>query len=110
MPSSIFVIGDANLDRFWPESQLARPQLVGVPFKHVSCLDTLGSALSDLNDSFEYALISVLTSMLIEEGSAADVSGSSFNITRDVVKLVRSAAKRAPKLEVMRSNLAWIVL
>ena len=100
MSYSRFIIGDAHLTRFWPECQLSRPQLVGVPFKSASCFDTLVSALSDVTDGYDYVLISVLSSMIIDEASPSDVTASSFAILRDAVKSIGSAAKKSSKVEV----------
>ena len=94
------IIGDANITRFWPDCQSARPQLVAVPMRPAKCLDTLSSALSEVTDEFDCILISVLTSMLIDEASSADVSGSSFNIIRDAVRLISASAKKSSKVEV----------
>ena len=100
MPYSMLIIADGNVTRFWDAAQLSRPQLAGVTLKPVSCLDTLASSLSEVNDGFDFAIISVLTSLLLEEASAADLKGSSLNICQDVVRRVSAAAKRSSKVEV----------
>ena len=100
MSYQILIVGDANIVRFWEAAQLSRPQLVGVTLKPVSCMDTLASSLSDVNDGLDFVLVSVLTSLLVEEASATDVKGSSYNIIKDAYKLVLAAAKRAGRVEV----------
>ena len=65
------LIGDSNVGRFWASAQTARPQLVGVPFKSATCLDTFSSALSDVTDALDFVMVSVLTGLLIDEGSAS---------------------------------------
>ena len=100
MSYQLMIVGDANVVRFWEDAQVSRRELVGVSLKPVSCLDTLTSALSDVNDGLDYTLISVLTSLLIDEASSSDVRVSSYNIVRDVVKRIAAAAKRASRVEV----------
>ena len=94
------IVGDSNVARFWQASQLARPQLVGVPLKTVSCLDTLAVALSDVNDSFDFVVVSVSTCLVLEEASSSDVKGSSSNVFEAMIKHVSAAAKKAPRAEV----------
>ena len=100
MAYSRLIIGDANVARFWQASQLARPQLVGLPLKTANCFDTLASSLSDVTDALDYVVISVLTSLLLDEVSASDVSTSSTNVLQSMVKHVEAAAKRSSKVEV----------
>ena len=94
------IIGDSGVARFWQASQTARPQLLGVVLKPVSCFDTLASALDSVCDEMDYAVISVLTGLLIEEGTSADVSGSCSSVLDAVVKRVCGAAGRSPRVEV----------
>ena len=100
MSYKVMIVADANVVRFWDAVQLARPQMVGVSLRPVSCLDTLSAALSDINDGIDYALVSVLTTLLLEEASASDVRASSYNIIRDVVKRVVACAKKSGRVEV----------
>ena len=100
MPYSMLIIADGNVTRFWDSAQLSRPQLTGVTLKPVSCTDTLANSLSEVNDGFDFTIISVLTTLLLEEASAADLRGASLNICHDVVRRVSAAAKRASKVEV----------
>ena len=100
MPYQFIILGDSNVVRFWEAAQTARPQLLGVSLKPVNCIDTLASALSELNEGFDYALVSVLTSMLLEEASSADIKNSCGNIIRDVVRLISSAAIKSKRVEV----------
>ena len=100
MPYTLMILGDANVARFWEAAQVARPQLVGVTFKPISCMDTFSASLTDVNDGFDFVLVSVLTSLLVEECSSTDVTASSQNIIVDLVKLLRLAAKKSSKVEV----------
>ena len=94
------VIADANIGRSWQASQLARPQLVGVPLKNAACLDTLASSLMDVTDALDYVVISVATSLVLDEASSTDVRGSSFNVFETMVKHVMAAAKKSARVEV----------
>ena len=100
MPYSMMIIGDANVARFWDAAQVARPQLVGVAFRPVSCMDTISSSLREVNDGLDFVLVSVLTSLLLEECSSADVAGTSKNIIGDLAKHLSLAAKKSSKVEV----------
>ena len=100
MSYQLLIVGDSNVVRFWEAAQISRPQLVGVTLKPVSCMDTLASSLADVNDGLDYVLISVLTSLLIDEVSPADLRGSSYNIIRDAYKIILSASKKASRVEV----------
>ena len=101
MSYSRLIIGDANVARFWQASQLARPQLVGVPMKTAACLDTLASSLADVTDALDYVIIAVATSLFLEEGSSSDVSGSSLNVFQELVRHVVATAKKSSRVEVI---------
>ena len=94
------ILGDVTITRSWQAAQLARPQLVGVPLKAASCLDTLVSGLSDVTDELDYVLISVLNSLIIEEGSAADVRASCSSIFDEALRVIGAAAKKSSRVEV----------
>ena len=94
------IIGDSNIDRFWQASQLARPQLVGVALKPVSCYDTLEAAVGSITDEFDYVLVSTVTSFLLDELSPSDVSVSAFNIMEGLVKRLTAAARKSKRTEV----------
>ena len=100
MTYSRLVIGDSNIVRFWQAAQLARPQLVGVPLKPVSCHDTLSAALDSITDELDYVIVSVLTSFLIEEGSSVDVRNTCFSVIESVVKGISRAAIKSKRVEV----------
>ena len=94
------IIGDPNIVRVWQAAQVSRPCLVGVPLKASSCLDTLNSGLADVNDELDYIIVSMLTSVLTEEGSSLDVCGSASNIISDAFKLISAAARKSSRVEV----------
>ena len=102
MTYRVLLLGDANVARFWEAAQVARPQLVGMTFKPVSCSDTFAASLQDVNDGFDYVLVSVLTSLLLEECLAAEIEGTSMNIIPDLVKQLCLAAKKSSKVEVCK--------
>ena len=103
MTYSRLIIGDANIVRFWQASQtaaLSGPQLVGVPLKAVSCLDTYESALASVTEEFDLVLVSVLTSLLLDEITSVDVRNSSLNVFEATIKRLSAVAKRNKKVEV----------
>ena len=97
------ILGDPAVVRVWQAAQLAKAQLVGVPLKPVSCLDTLTSGLSDVTDELDYVIVSVLTHLLTEEASATDVRVSCGEIISDVARVVTAAAKKSTRVEVRNS-------
>ena len=94
------LIGDVNVARFWQPMQAARPQLKEVAFKHASCLDTLETALDSVSDEHDYAVVSMVTSVLVEDGSAMDVRGSSVNALEASLKRIIAASKRSMHCQV----------
>ena len=97
------LIGDANVARFWPAAQVARPQLMGVNFREASCSETLSAALSEVTDTLDPVIISVLSEFLIEEASALDISQSCSNIVGDVFRALERSAKRSSNVQVIDS-------
>ena len=102
------LIGDVNVGRFWQASQAARPQLRDVPFKSASCFDTLEVALDSVSDEHDMALISMMTSVAVEEGSAIDVIGSAKNVFDQVFRRISAAAKKSGRCEVCFLDLLYI--
>ena len=94
------IIGDSSIARFWAAAQLARPQLMSTAFKESSCLETLASALSDVNDSLDSVLVAVLSDLIIEEASSADITASCTNIVGDVFRALQRAASRSANVQV----------
>ena len=94
------LIGDANVIRFWQASQLARPMMLGVPLKSVSCMDTFESALADVTDELDYVLVSVLTSLLLEEATPTTLFDSCSNVVQAIVKRIGVSAKKSSRVEV----------
>ena len=94
------LLGDVHVVLSWQAAQTSRPQLVGMPMTAANCLDTLTSGLASVTDELDYVIVSVLSSMLNEEGSAADVRGSCSNIISDAIRVISAAAKRSSRVEV----------
>ena len=69
---SRLLIGDNNLARFWPAYQFGRAGLAGASMVTSTDLDTFDNALTQIEDR-EQVLLSVLTSILIEEANSSDV-------------------------------------
>ena len=95
------IIGDVNVGRFWLAAQSARPQLREVPLRNTFCLDTLEASLDGVSDELDMVILSVMTSLITEEGSAADVSGSASNIIDQAIRRVVGCAKKSKRCEVV---------
>ena len=100
MTYRLLITGDGNVVRFWQAAQLARPQLVGVPLKPATCLDTLEASLVGVTDEYDYVLVSVLTSLLLDVASASNLANSCSNIIQTVAKRVATSAKKSARVEV----------
>ena len=94
------LVGDVNVGRFWQAMQGARPQLKDVPFRQAGCPDTLETALAHVSDEYDLAVVSMVTSVLIEECSAIDIKGSAVNCLEPIIKLIVAAAKRSAHCQV----------
>ena len=105
MACTRLLIGDSNIARFWSAAQLARPQLMGVSFKEASCCETLSAALSDVTDTLDAVIVSMLSDFIIDEASAVDVDGTCGNIISDVIRALERAAKRSSNVQVTKTFL-----
>ena len=94
------LIGDGNLTRFWQAAQAARPHLKDVPIKSAACLFTLEAGLEMVSDEMDYVIVSVVTSVVIDDGNATDVAGSSRNALESVFKRVTASGRKAPHCQV----------
>ena len=95
------LIGDANIGRFWQALKGARPQLKDVQCRQASCLDTLETAHDQVSDEYDLAILSLVTSILLDECSSADVKGSAINAIDPVVRRVVGAAKKSSHCQVL---------
>ena len=73
------LIGDNNLSRFWPAYQFSRPSLKTSTLITATDLDTLDQALTQVDDK-EQVLISILTSVLLEEVNQQEIASSAYNV------------------------------
>ena len=76
---SRLLIGDNNLSRFWPSYQFSRSALKGVQLCTATDLDTFDHGLSQVEDK-SVVVISVLTSILLEEVNQLEVESSAANV------------------------------
>ena len=81
---SRLLIGDNNLSRFWSAVQFSRPALKSSSLLAATDLDTLDHALSQIEDK-EVIVVSVLTSILLEEVNQLELESSAYNVCEQVV-------------------------
>ena len=103
---SRLLIGDNNLSRFWAAYQFARPNMKDSVLMTATDLDTLDHALSQVEDR-DQVIICVLTSILIEEAHAVDVSVSASNLCSEVVTRLQGVCPRSPSCQVALSFVNW---
>ena len=96
---SRLLIGDNNLSKFWPAFQFARPSLKHSVMVTATDLDGLDHALSQTEEK-EQVIVSVLTSILLEEINQDDISGSAFNICEQAVSRLLGLCPRVPSCQV----------
>ena len=103
-------LGDANIGRFWQAFQSSRPQLRNSQYKSVVCLDTLDTALEAVTDELDFVVLSVLTSLILDEGSGADIRGTVTNIVDAAKKRVVAAARKSSRCEVCEFADYWLIV
>ena len=96
---SRLLIGDNNLSRFWPAHQFSRPNLKGSVLVTATDLDTLDHALSQIEDR-EQVIVSVLTSILLEEVNSLEVESSAYNVCSEVVTRLSGLCPQAQSVQV----------
>ena len=96
---SRLLIGDNNLSRFWAAYSFARPGLKSSTLVTATDLDTLDHALTQIEDR-EQVLLSVLTSILIEEANSSDVSVSASNVCNEALARLVGVCPRNPGCQV----------
>ena len=104
------IIGDGNVVRFWQAAQISRKELLGVRLHHVSCMDTLDSSLGEITDEFDYVLVSVLTSLVLDEVSSSDIRKSGTNLFGDVTRRIAAAAKKSSRAQVCALSYCFLWL
>ena len=96
---SRLLIGDNNLSKFWPAFQFARPSLKHSVMVTATDLDGLDHALSQTEEK-EQVIVSVLTSIILEEINQDDISGSAFNVCEQAVSRLLGLCPRVPSCQV----------
>ena len=96
---SRLLVGDNNLTKFWPAQQFGRSSLKGSLLVTATNLDTLDHALTQA-DERDQVIVSVLTSILIDEVNCLEVASSSFNVCNEVVSRLAGLGPRSPSCQV----------
>ena len=98
---SRLLIGDNNLSKFWPAFQFARPSLKHSVLVTATDLDGLDHALSKTEER-EQVIVSVLTSVLLDEINQDEVGSSAFNVCEQVVTRLLGLCPSVPSCQVRR--------
>ena len=96
---SRLLIGDNNLTRFWPAFQFGRPGLAGATLITSTDLDTFDTALTQIEDK-DQVIVSVLTSILLDEINTTEIDVSSLNICSEVVSRLVGFCPQMPSCQV----------
>ena len=93
------LIGDNNLSRFWPAYQFSRPSLKTSTLITATDLDTLDQALTQVDDK-EQVLISILTSVLLEEVNQQEIASSAYNVCDQTISRLLGLCPQSPSCQV----------
>ena len=96
---SRLLIGDNNLSKFWPAYQFSRPTLKLSTLITATDLDALDGALSQVEDKNQ-VIVSVLTSILLDEINTTEIDVSSLNICSEVVSRLVGFCPQMPSCQV----------
>ena len=99
---SRLLIGDNNLARFWPAYQFGRAGLAGASMVTSTDLDTFDNALTQIEDK-DVVIVSVLTSILLDEVNVAEMDVSALNICSEVVSRLVGLCPQSPSCQVKNS-------
>lgn len=102
---SRLLIGDNNLSRFWPAYQFSRPTLKDATLLTATDFDTLDNALSQSDDKAQ-VIVSVLTSILLEEVNQLEVASSASNIFDQLLVRLMGLCPRSPSCQVISLKLS----
>ena len=97
---SRLLIGDNNLSKFWPSVQFSRPTLKQSVLVTATDLDTLDHALSQVEDR-EQVIISVLTSIVMDEVNQLEIDSSAFNVFEQALSLLVGLCPQTPTCQVV---------
>ena len=93
------LIGDNNLSRFWPAYQFSRPSLKTSTLITATDLDTHDQALSQVDEK-DMVIVSMLTSILLEETNQLEVASSAFNVCEQTIARLIGLCPRSPSCQV----------
>ena len=93
------LIGDNNLSKFWAAYQFSRPSLKSSALVTATDLDTFDHALTQ-TDEKDSVIVSILTSLLLEEINQLEVASSAFNVCDQVVTRLSGICPRNPSCQV----------
>ena len=99
---SFLLIGDNNLSRFWPAYQFSRPNLKHASLLTATDFDTLDHALTQAEEK-DQVIISVLTSLLIDEVNQLEVESSALNVCEQAVSRLVGFCPQSPSCQVSLS-------
>ena len=94
------LIGDNNLSRFWASAQFARSSLKSSVLVTATDLDALDHALTKV-DERDQVIVSVLTSILMEEVNQDEVGPSAFNVCEAAVSRLVGVCPWSPSCQVL---------
>ena len=97
---SRLLIGDNNLSKFWPAYQFSKPAFKSSVLVTATDLDALDSALTQVEDR-DQVIVSVLTSILMEEVNQAEISSSAFNVCEQAVTRLLGICPQIPSCQVL---------
>ena len=107
---SRLLIGDNNLTKFWTAYQVSRPGLKMASHLTATDFDTFDHALSQ-SDEKEQVIVSVLTSLLLEETNQNEIGSSASNIFDQALTRLVGLCPRSPACQVFIhfSFLAFVI-
>ena len=98
---SRLLIGDNNLSRFWPAYQFSRQHLKGSLLVTATDFDTLDHALSQAEaDDRSQVIVSILTSVLLDEVNSLEVASSAHNVCNEVINRLVGLCPQLPSCQV----------
>ena len=99
---SRLLIGDNNLAKFWPAFQFGRAGFKSSSLLTATDLDTLDLALSQVEEK-DVVIVSILTSVLLEEVNHLELDSSAYNVCDQVVTRISGLCPRSPSYQVVCS-------
>ena len=94
------LIGDNNLSKFWASYQFSRPALKFSSLVTATDLDALDHALTQSEEK-EQVIVSVLTTIIMDEANQSEISESAFNICEQAVSRLVGYCPQIPTCQVL---------